>query len=410
MGPNRIFTLLTAVAVTIFAAPVARASEPAAPVLWEGTIVGPDGRAAAGAEVVAFARPAGADLQPTEATLAPVARATTDDAGHYVLRSGHTDALRAVQTDSGWTNVMVAAFGPDGGFSLATDSIAWLPAGGFHAAGADDNPNRGRWLTTPADRAAAEQGTFRATAASESEDLDRERPTAMTLVGASERSITAQAAKPPPLRQEGMCAGPYTTQTLPAKDVGYTPVGELHLDRGWSGQFVYTTTHSTSFQVGARAEGGGWYVSGSSSSLKDSTARNGNERGLTENHMYTFAADLDYKRTTWRCNRGDSWHTAEMVEPASWGGGIHRTDFGLPPGCNADYKSPVTADGFFDRSVSDSVTLDGAVNVLGFSGSMTSTIAKGVVNHWDNHVQAERFLCGTTQKITGHNTRVTSLP
>jgi hypothetical protein len=126
--------------------------------------------------------------------------------------------------------------------------------------------------------------------------------------------------------------------------------------------------------------------------------------------MYTFAADLDYERSTWRCNRGDSWHSAEMVEPASWRGGIHRTDFGVPPGCNPDNKSPVAADGFFDRSVSDSTTLDNAVSVMGFSGSMTSTISKGVVNHWDNLFHQERFLCGTSQRITGHNTRVVSLP
>jgi hypothetical protein len=123
LRPNRIFTVLTAVTIMIFAAPIARADEPTTPLLWEGTIVGTDGRPAAGTEVAAFARPAGADLRATEA-LAPVARTTTDDAGHYVLRSGHTDALRAVETDSGWTNVMVAAFGPDGSFSMATDSIA----------------------------------------------------------------------------------------------------------------------------------------------------------------------------------------------------------------------------------------------------------------------------------------------
>ena len=126
--------------------------------------------------------------------------------------------------------------------------------------------------------------------------------------------------------------------------------------------------------------------------------------------MYTFGADLDYERSTWRCNQGDSWHSAEMVEPVSWAGGIHRTDFGVPPACNPDNRSPVAADAFFDRSVSDSTTLDNAVSVLGFSGSMTSTISKGVVNHWDNNVQQERFLCGTTQKITGHDTRVVSLP
>lgn len=407
MRPHRIFTVLTAVAVTTFAAPIARASEPSLPVLWEGTIVGSGGQPAAGTEVVAFARPAGADLQPTEAGLTPVARSSTDRSGHYVLRSGRTDALRALETDSGWTNVMVAAFGPDGSFSLATDSIAWEPAGGFHATAVDDNPNHGRWLTTPADRAAAEAGTFRATAASDAEALGRDRPAVMTLAGGSDRSIKGQMVKPPPMHQEGMCAGPAKTEKL---GVNYTPVGELHLDRGWGGQFVYTTTHSTSFQVGGRHDGGGWYVAGSSSSLKDTTARSGNEHGLTENHMYTYAADLDYARYTWRCNQGDSWHWAETIEPVDWRGGLRRTDYGPAPACNPKNKSLVPGDGIFDRSVSDSITLDNAVSVLGFSGSMTSTISKGIVNHWDNKVPSERYLCGTTQPITGHNTRVVSLP
>ena len=407
MRPHRTFILLTAVAVSTFAAPIARASDGLPPVLWEGTIVGADGHPAAGTEVVAFARPAGADLQATEAGLAPIARSTTDRSGHYVLRSGRTDPLRAVETDSGWTNVMVAAFGPDGSFSFATDSVAWEPAAGFRAAGVDDNPNRGRWVTTPAERVAAELASFRATAAPDPDATGRDRPGVMTLGVGPGGAIRAQAVKPPPLRQEGMCAGPYKTEKL---GVTYTPVGELHLERGWGGQFVYTTTHSTSFQVGGRHDGGGWYVAGSSSSLKDSTARNGNDHGLTENHMYTYAADLDYTRFTWRCNQGDSWHWAETVEPVDWRGGLHRTDFGAPPGCNPDNKSLVAADGFFDRSVSDSLTLNGAVSVLGFSGSMTSTISKGVVNHWDNNVHSERYLCGTTQAITGHNTRVSSLP
>jgi hypothetical protein len=145
MRPHPLFTVLTAVAATTvaattFAAPIARASEPSPPVLWEGTIVGSGGQPAAGTEVVAFARPAGADLLPSEAGLTPVARTATDQAGHYVLRTGRTDALRAVETDSGWTNVMVAAFGPDGSFSLATDSIAWEPAGGFRATAVTTTP------------------------------------------------------------------------------------------------------------------------------------------------------------------------------------------------------------------------------------------------------------------------------
>jgi hypothetical protein len=405
------FTLLTAVAVTTFAAPIARASEPSLPVLWEGTIAGPDGQPAPGTEVVAFARPAGADLLPTESGLVPVARSSTDRSGHYVLRTGRTEALRTVESDSGWTNVMVAAFGPDGSFSLATDSIAWEPAGGFRATGVDDNPNHGRWLTTPAERAAAEAGSFRATAAADPDAVNRDRPAVMTLAdGSSNRPIKAQAAKPPPLRQEGMCAGPYKTEKLPLPDQGvFTPVGELHLDRAWSGEFAYTSTHSTSFQVGVRHDGGGWAVAGSTSSLKDGTSQAGNDAGLTENHMYTYAADIDYDRYTWKCNQGDSWHWAETVEPAAWRGGLHRTDVGPAPGCNPAKTSPVVPLGYYRRGQSESTTLTDAISVAGFKGSVTTSVSKGINYVWHNNVNQQRYLCGETGYITT-DTRISSRP
>ena len=409
MTRNRIFTLLTAVAVTTFAAPVARAAEPSAPLLWEGTIRAADGQPAAGTEVVAFARPAAADLRPTEANLVPVARTTTDDAGHYVLRSGNTEALRAVETESGWTNVMVAAFGRDGGFSLATDSVAWVPVGGFRAAAVDDNPNHGRWATTPGERAAAEAGTFRAAAAPDQASLDRERPTVMTLTGTSDRPITAQGAKPPPMRQYGMCAGPYKTERIPAPDQGnFTPVGEMHLEQSWSGQFAYTTTRSTSFQVGVQREGEAWSVGGSSSTVKETTSRSGSDSGLTENHMYSFAADIDYVRTTWNCNRADRWQRVDMIEPSFWRGGILQTDRGAPPACDAKNTSPVPPNGYHVRGDKESTTLQGAVSVIGFSGSVTTTVSKGVFYRWDNHVPRTRYLCGQSGYIS-QDTRIASL-
>jgi hypothetical protein len=409
MRPHRIFTVLSAVAVTTFAAPVARADEPAAPVLWEGRIVGANGAPAAGAEVVAFARPSGGEIGATDAGLAPVARVTTDGSGHYVLRSGRTGALRAVETDSGWTNVMVAAFGPDGGFSLATDSIAWEPAGGFHATAADSNPNRGRWLTTPAQRVAAEDGNIRAASAPDPESVDRDRPAVMTLTAGPDHPIRAQSAKPPPLRQEGMCAGPTKTERLPLPDQGhFTPVGEMHLEQAWSGQFAYTTSHSTSFQVGVRHDGSGWSAGGSTSSLKESTSKTGTDRGLTENHMYTFGADLDYARYTWRCNQGDSWHMAETVEPAFWRGGIHVTDQGAPPACDPTKTSPVIALGYHSRGDDETATMASAISVAGFVGSLTTTVAHGVSFVWNNNVPRERYLCGSTAFIT-QDTRIASL-
>ncbi|MEW6474673.1 MAG: hypothetical protein AB1679_20665 [Actinomycetota bacterium] len=338
-----------------------------------------------------------------------MARTTTDADGRYVLRSGRTDALRAVEHDSGWTNVMVSAFGRDGSFSVATDSIAWAPADGFHAASADNNPNRGRWVTTPAARAAAEDGTFRAAAAPDPEALNHERPAVMTLSRPTDRTIKAQASKPPPMRQYGMCAGPYKTEKIPAPDQGvFTPVGEMHLEQAWSGQFAYTSTRSTSFQVGVRGEGGGWSAGGSTSTLKESTSRSGNDRGLTENHMYTFAADIDYVRTTWNCNRADRWHWVEMIEPSFWRGGILQTDRGTPPPCDPKKTSPVQPMGYHVRGDKQSTTLNGAVSVMGFSGSVTTTVAKGVFYRWENHVARTRYLCGFTGYIT-QDTRIASL-
>ena len=85
--------------------------------------------------------------------------------------------------------------------------MAWEPAAGFRAMGVDDNPNRGRWLTTPAQRAAAETGIFRAAVAGDPDAVDRDRPGVMALSGGTDRTIRAQMVKPPPMRQEGMCAG-----------------------------------------------------------------------------------------------------------------------------------------------------------------------------------------------------------
>ena len=408
MTRKHITTLLTAVAVTTFAAPIARAAEPA-PVLWEGTILGADGRPADGTEVVAFARPAAADLQQTEANLVRVARTTTDHAGRYLLRSGNTDALRAVGTESGWTNVMVAAFGRDGSFSLATDSLAWIPTGGFRAAAADDNPNHGRWVTTPTDRAAAEDGSFRAAAAPDQESLGQERPSVMILTGAPERPIAAQSYKPPPMREYGMCAGPYKTEAVPAPDHGiFTSVGEMHLDQAWSGQFAYTATRTSSFQVGVRPEGRGWSVGGSTSSLKENTSRSGNDRGLTENHMYTFAADIDYVRVTWNCNRADQWNRVETIEPSFWRGGILQKDVGAPPACDPKRTSPVQPMGYHERGEKESTTLGNAISVAGFSGAVTTTVSRGVFYRWNNNAPRTRYLCGSTNHIT-LNTRIATL-
>jgi hypothetical protein len=400
--------------IGLIGSPPVRADEPAAPRLWEGTIVGVDGRPAS-AEVVAFARPSGLGLDEGTAPLAEIARIRTDDSGHYALRSLHTEALRRAEDHDGWTNVMVAAFGDGGSFTLAFDSLAWVPAGGFRAAAAD-GPGasaRGRWVTTPAARLAAEQGEISALSADAAEDpaeVAQERPPVMVLSGRGEPAFSAQGSAPKPNRP----ADPNCMALLRSEDLGEikTKVGEVHLDRDWNGFFSYTTSRHSSFQVGVRPAGQGWSVGGSTSSLQNTQATSESSRHLPPERLHNFAADLRYGRYFWRCyGRGDRWYDAESIQPYTWKGGLWPSAGGPEPGCKPDHTSPVTEDGVFKRAQKQSTTYEGAISVAGFAGSVTTTIAQGVETHWNNKTNRVRFLCGDRYDIASTKpNRIRSLP
>ncbi|MGH9000744.1 MAG: hypothetical protein ACRDY7_15300 [Acidimicrobiia bacterium] len=390
------------IATTLITDP-ARAAAPPAPVLWEGVVHGDDGQPAE-AEVVAYARPAGADLG-TGNALVEIARTQTDGSGRYRLRSGHVDALRAVEDEDGWANVMVVAFGGDGDMSLAVDSVAWQPTGGsdgLRAASAAED--RGRWVTTPAERELAPGRTraFRAAAdqGEPPEAVAVERPAVMTLSPSGEMRVSAQGATVAP--RIPMCAGPQKT-----KNMGVHPVdvGELHLNRDWTGKFEYRSTSSTSFQVGVHQDGKGWSVGGSTSSVADNWSRTGNEH-LTEN-MYRYAAEMIFERYAWRCEIASRWQWVYTLEPARWIGGLPRTDGGTSPPCNPRYKSTVPPSGHHERVTGSSTTLSKAISVAGFTGSTTTTTGRSVYQYWKSQRNEQRYLCGSTRIIT-ENTRVHS--
>jgi|GEM_PF-3053557 len=391
--------------------PAVRADVPA-PTLWAGSLVGADGRQTQ-AEVVAYARPAGLGLDEGSAPLREIARTRTDSAGRYVLRTLHTEALRSAEDQDGWTNVMVAAFGDDGSFNLAFDSLSWVPAGGFSAAGADGprGERNGRWVTTPAARLAAEAGELRALSTDTTEDpaeVAKERPTTMVLSGHGEPRFTAQGV---PWRKpaDRNCMALLESKDL---DVQYTKIGEVHAERDWGGYFVYTTTRSSSFQVGVRQAGQAWSVGGSTSSMENSRSTSTSDPNLPPGHMYHFAADMKYGWYKWRCyGNGDRWYDAESVQPYTWKGGLHQTEGGDEPRCDPAHMSPVLPNGRHVREEKQSTTYEGGVSVAGFTGSVTTTVAQGVQTEWHNLVPRERQLCGDREDIASYRpTRIRSLP
>jgi hypothetical protein len=402
---------VTVVALGLIGSPAVRAEVPA-PTLWEGTLVGEDGRPA-GAEVVAYARPPGLGLEEGSAPLRELARTRTDTAGRYVLRTLHSDALRLAEDPDGWANVMVAAFGDDGSFTLGFDSVSWVPAGGFSAAAADrpGASGRGRWVTTPAERLAAERGEIRALSADAAEDqteVANERPTTMVLSGHGERRFSAQGSPPKPDKPtDRNCMALLESKDL---DVHFTKVGEVHADRDWSGFFAYTTTRSTSFQVGLRQAGQGWKVGGSTSSLQNSQSTMKSDAQLPPQRMYHFAADLKYGWYKWKCYSRDRWYDSESIQPYTWKGGLRQTEGGDEPRCHPTHMSPVPPRGEYVRHEKQSTTHEGGVSVAGFTGSVTTTIAKGVSNIWYNLQSRERQLCGESGDIAQTRpTRIRSL-
>ena len=378
--------------------PAARADAPAAPVLWDSVLRTPDGEPAAG-EVVAYVRPPAAQLQAGH-ELVEVARVQTGDSGRFVLRAFPSPVFQAAQDPSGWVTVMLFAFSKDR-VALATDAVAWRPDPGFQAQSADST--KGRWITSPADLTApADQ--FRASEAPSTPNT--ERPETLTLGDKGMKVVQPLEASPKP---------PHTNCGLmKSKDMGIhqVAIGELHLGDAWGGFFEYTNTKSTSFQTGVSYSGRGWQVGGSDSMTATSSLAQGKTTPPAfreEPQFTTYKAELLFKRFEWRCTRnGYSWEDISTLQPVSWpNGGMRERLGGDTPRCgnNERFFATVVPRGTLTRQRGSSITLDGAISLVGFTAGMTSTVSSGVGYQWTNEHPFHRAVCGSTN-VLDENTRV----
>jgi hypothetical protein len=191
-----------------------------------------------------------------------------------------------------------------------------------------------------------------------------------------------------------------------------TKVGEAHLDRDWTGFFEYGTSRHSSFQVGVRQGGQQWSVGGSTSSLKNSSAKTSTDPHLAAQRMWNFNADLVYGHYTWRCyGAGARWYDAESIQPFTWNGGIDPKAGGSEPGCDPRFRSNIPFRGNFERSEDQSTTYEGAISAAGFVGSVTTAVGTGVKSIWYNDSARTRQLCGERAPIASPKpTRIRSLP
>ena len=385
--------------------PIARADETPPPVLWEGEIRTPEGQPAGAADVVAYARPPAASIEPGH-ELVEVARTTTDRSGRFVLRAW-PDTAMTMADRAGWTTVMLTAFSGDG-MSLAVDSVAFEPTTPYSAMSVEARPTRrpGRWVTSPAERF-REPGTYRAASVEDGAMAsEAERPAVLVLdpeVGAEKGRFAAYGSVPKARRG---------CWNVGEKDLGVRPVkvGELHLNRHWGGNFTYTSTRSSSFQVGVSRSGDNWKLGGSVS-LGDEVSGESGGPGLPArdaDEVYAWDADMVFKRLSWGCGGEMNYYFIDTVEPVQWTGGMWQYPGAAEPSCDHRYRAAVGPRRHYVRKEGSSITFQAGIGVAGFSGDVISAISRTVTYKWENTVDAHRFLCGSSGWLTG-NTRVASL-
>jgi hypothetical protein len=102
-----------------------------------------------------------------------------------------------------------------------------------------------------------------------------------------------------------------------------------------------------------------------------------------------------------------NWKDMQTLEPVDWTGFMNRPEGGAPPPCNPKYRGPIPGTQTFHRAGGSSQTLDGAISLLGFSGSTTATTSESVRYDWQNALPRDRDLCGSKDYIW-RNTRVYS--
>jgi hypothetical protein len=400
-GRQRLF-LVSALSVALLVASLPAAwAEEGLPVLWQGQVRTPAGNPGSGATVIAYARPPGVNLE-SGTSLAEVARTTADSSGQFTLRAAPSTTMQAAADAAGWVSVMVSAISPEG-MAMAVDSVTWAPHPGYSAASAD--APRGRWLTTPSEREAASQGgQFRATAAAPTAEVAKERPSVLRL------SKGIQDLDTPRFAARGSSAtsgcGLYKKEDAGVRPTG---IGELFLQAGWGGTFAYTNTRTTSFQIGLSDDGKAWGVGGSTTVSRQVQGRSHGEMAArSEFQRYAYSADMIFKRFTWTCGQDAYFYSEQTVEPVDWTLGMHQDNVSLYPGCNPRFQTSVPAGHALDRDGGSSVTLQGAINVIGFTGAVTSTVSSNVGYSWQNTTPYERYVCGESDYLS-HDTRAVTL-
>ena len=360
---SRLIAPLAAGMATLTLPAVTVGAEGFLPVLWEGVVESPAGAPVAGSEVVAYARPPAAQLVPGQ-PLPEVARTKSGVAGRFTLRAAPSGALTELADPEGWVNVMVTATTP-AGTTLAVDSVAW---------------HDGRWVTDPAERYRGAEPA-----------IAFERPSALVLAD----EATRVPVKTPP--EPGRCV------YLDGRSLGkhYAQIGEMYMQQGWSGFFEYTSTKSTSWQVGASYDGGVSYKQAGTNTFSQSVKTGGDDlKDPNTLRHKVYSIELIFMEYRWRCGiaPGSDPYEVLTIEATRWTTSAHTDDGTDAPGCDVEFVIDVEPKRFFQREAKSGTVFEESFGIqaggLWVGSSKVATSESGVVQQWKNESDSRSVLCG----------------
>lgn len=396
-------------AVAALAGPVAK---PAAPVLWEGTVLSADGRPMPGVEVAATlslpvsAFPAGvAGLGRQAAVPLAVTRSGAD--GRFALRAVEPAGLPAAFRESSWSQVVVSAAAPDGSWAFATDSVRYVRSGAF--------PSGGMWATT----AAGADNAARLAAG----DIAREATPSglarseLAAPGQRPANLELQPPAPAPAGASVPVAGPgkpyvgCTRRYVEDRQKGFRTIGDIDVEAAWSYILNYQETRSTAWQVGYEQPSGGWAAAGTASFSQKSEKGFDTEFGpYPSRFRESYQVELIHAKTVWQCGSQTSPGPfyVRTVEPERWTGGTYNQ--GDPDiGCRAGMTTPVAGNTVGWRSVGRVSTYSATGSVFGFAGRATVEYSEQTRLGWKNHHGSPRHVCGESDDPFDGRTRVKAL-
>lgn len=419
MSHRRPLAVLFALVILAGPGSVALAADPRttsgspAPLLWAGRVVDLHGQPAP-ARVSAFIRPPASAIPLVgEETAAPASipltSSQTSRDGRFELRA-EAPAVPAEYRPDGWLHVMLFSEAADGSWSIATDSVRYVPAGGGLA--------RPVWLSTL--DAAERAGQLRTSGGSRARTMAAmDRLAAEDLTGGDERPAVIRLGEPKAQAStaERYWKGPgdpyvgCSARYVESRQDAMRTISDIDVGPAWSYRIDYADTGTTSWDVGYEASGGAWKVAGTSS-FSSSTGRGFNAEYGPYHGRYreAYQVELVHAKVLWQCGS----HTSpgpffvRTVEPESWTGGTYNEGDPVVP-CNPRFRTPVAGNTYGWRDKGKTSKYSAAAAVYGFSGQAAVTYTTSIKLGWKNHLGHPRDVCGESDKPYKGKTRVAAM-